>query len=171
MQSQPFFNTISGIAVSLAGFASLIAALRDDPRAWDPINLWRVKTIVRDALTIAALGLALSPIFTLTTSETGTIRIGSGLIVVFVIADMVLHMNPDPVIWDPPQSWKVFMAGNAVYLALLGANLAWASLGVLQAGFLLLLGSPAGIFYNFVRELGREPGPEDVDRQPAGPST
>ena len=55
-------------------------------------------------------------------------------------------------------SWRVFMATSAL-LGLLGVvNIAWASLGVLQTLILAVLTSPAGIFSNFVREMGRRPG-------------
>jgi hypothetical protein len=46
------------------------------------------------------------------------------------------------------------MTGGFLYSALQVANFWLGSLAVLQFGYLLLLGSPAGIFYNFVRELG-----------------
>lgn len=48
------------VGVSLAGFAGLIAAFR--VRAdWDPVNLWRVKTIVGDAFVTAFAALASNP--------------------------------------------------------------------------------------------------------------
>ncbi len=154
MEAQPFFNTVAGLAVSLAGFASLIAWLRDDATTWDPINLWRVKTIVRHALTIAALALVLSPIFLLVESVPTTVKLGSLLIILFEVADMLRYRHPDPAIWTPAYTWKVFMAGGTFYVALQVVNLWLGSVGILQLGYLLLLGSPAGIFYNFVRELG-----------------
>ena len=61
-EGQPFFTTIAGRSVSLAGFGAVIAWLRDDPTGWNPVNLWRVKSIVRHALTIAFLCLSLVPI-------------------------------------------------------------------------------------------------------------
>ena len=76
MEGQPFFTTIAGISVSLAGFGAIIAWLRDDPSGWDSVNLWRVKTIVRHVLAIAFLCLSLVPIHTLTLDDTTTIRIG-----------------------------------------------------------------------------------------------
>jgi hypothetical protein len=155
MEGQAFFNTVAGLSVSLAGFASLIAWLRDDATTWDPINLWRIKTIVRHALTIAALALVLSPIYSLVESVPTTVRLGSILIILFEVADMVKNRHPDPAIWSPAYTWKVSMAGGAFYIVLQMVNLWLASLGLLQLSFLLLLGSPAGIFYNFVRELGR----------------
>jgi hypothetical protein len=164
MEGQPFFSSVAGISVSLAGFAALIAWLRDDATTWDPINLWRVKTIVGHALTIAAMALVLSPIYSMTQSLGTTIRIGSALIILLEASEMLKYRHPDPVIWTPASTWKVFMAGGAFYIALQAVNLWLGSLGVLQLGYLLLLGSPAGIFYNFVHELG-------TSRQPAPPSS
>jgi hypothetical protein len=48
------------------------------------------------------------------------------------------------------------LSGGLVLLSLL--NVAWANLGLLQAIVLFLLTSPAAIFSNFVREMGRGPG-------------
>lgn len=167
MEGQPFFNTVAGLSVSLAGFASLIAWLRDDATTWDPINLWRVKTIVRHALTIAALALVLGPIYSISQSLATTVRIGSVLVIFFEVADMLKNRHPDPEIWSPAYTWKVSMAGGSFYIALGIVNLWLASLGLLQLCYLLLLGSPAGIFYNFVRELGgtrqaAPPGSKDL---------
>ena len=157
MEGQPFFTTIAGLSVSLAGFGAVIAWLRDDPSGWDRVNLWRVKTIVRHALTIAFLCLTLVPIHTFTQDDMTTIRLGSALGVLFVISDMWQVRNPDPVVWDPV-SLRVYIAIN-VALALFGiANIVWASLGLLQALVLFFLTSPAAIFSNFVRELGASPG-------------
>ena len=65
--------------------------------------------------------------------------------------------NPDPEVWDAV-SWRVFMSTSA-FLGLLGiVNIAWASLGLLQAPILAVLTSPAGIFSNFVREMGHRSG-------------
>jgi hypothetical protein len=157
VEGQPFFTSIAGLAVSLAGFGAVIAWLRDDPSGWDPVNLWRVKTIVRHALTIAFICLTLVPIYTFTQDDATTIRIGSALGVLFAGSDIWLFRGRDPAVWDAV-SWRVFMATSA-FLGLLGiVNLAWASLGLLQALILALLTSPAGIFSNFVREMGRRSG-------------
>lgn len=154
MEGQSFFNSIAGLAVSLAGFGAVIAWLRDDPTGWDRVNLWRVKTIVRHALTIAFLCLSLVPIFTFAQSDATTIRIGSALAAAFAFSDIWRFRHPDPVVWEPRSSWQVFI-GLTSLLGLLGlANVLWASLGLLQALILVLLTSPAGIFSNFVRELG-----------------
>ena len=162
--AQAFFTTIAGLSVSLAGFASLIAWLRADPTAWDPVNLWRVQTIVRHALTLAFLALVHVPIQELTGDSVATIRIGAGLLVVFNLTDMVRYRHRDPVIW-PSNSWAVYMATNAALALFQLLNVGVASTGLLELGFLILLTSPAWIFYNFVRELGMQ-GPGDSAREP-----
>jgi len=157
VEGQPFFTTIAGLSVSLAGFGAVIAWLRDDPSGWDPVNLWRVKTIVRHALTIAFLCLALVPIHTFTQDDLMTIRIGSALFLAFEVFDLLRVRRPDPEVWDP-LSLKVYVTTGVVLGALQVANIFWASLALLQVLVLLLLTSPAGIFTNFVREMGSRPG-------------
>ena len=158
MEGQPFFTTIAGLSVSLAGFGAVIAWLRDDPSGWDPVNLWRVKTIVRHALTIAFLCLALVPIHTFTQDDTTTIRIGSALAVLFVISDMWRVRHPDPVVWDP-LSLRVYVAINVCpHPAGRSSTSSGPASGCSRRSFLFLLTSPAAIFSNFVREMGASPG-------------
>ena len=155
MEGQFFFTTVAGVSVSLAGFAALIAALRDDARTWDPINLWRVKTIVRQAITILFLSLVLIPIFSMTNDIVVTTRLGAAGLVLGIGIDVFINRHPDPSIWAPRISWTIAMVSSAVYAALQLVNISLANLGILQLGYLLALIEPAGIFSNFVRELGR----------------
>jgi hypothetical protein len=156
VEGQPFFTTIAGLAVSLAGFGAVIAWLRDDPSGWDAVNLWRVKTIVRHALTVAFLCMSLVPTYTFAQDDALTIRIGSIAVALFTVSDMWRIRRPDPVVWD--RASLIVFRGITTAIAIVAlANLAWASLGVLQTLVLLLLTSPAGIFTNFVREIGAKP--------------
>lgn len=154
MEAQPFFNTIAGLSVSLAGFGALIAWLRDDPRAWELINLWRLKTIVRHALLLAFIALSLGPVYSLSGSVALTVRWGSMALILAELHDMFINRQPDPEIWKERITWRVNMIAGALMALLQIANLFWASVGVLQIGALMWLASPAGIFSNFVRELG-----------------
>ncbi len=162
MEAQPFFNTIAGLSVSLAGFGALIAWLRDDPKAWDPINLWRLKTIVRHALTLAFTSLSLGAVYSLTGSVVTTVRWGSSALIVADVFEMIRNRKPDPAIWTPHYTWRINMISAALYILLQVVNLFWASVGVLQIGALLMLASPAGIFSNFVRELGTRSQPSET---------
>jgi hypothetical protein len=160
VEGQPFFTTVAGLAISLAGFGAVIAWLRDDPSGWDPINLWRLRTIVRHALTISFICLGLVPFHTLTGDDRLTLRFGSTLVLAMAASDLWRVRNRDPEVWMPPSSWITFIALNSAIGLLAIGNLAWKSLGLLQALVLFILSSPAGIFSNFVREVGR-PGEAD----------
>ena len=155
VEGQPFFTTIAGLSVSLAGFGAVIAWLRDDPTGWDPVNLWRVRTIVRHALTIAFLCLSLIPIYTFTGEDSTTLRIGSALVALFAANDIWRARDRDPAVWVPASSWYVYMASYALWGLICLVNVFFGSLGLLQVVVLILLTSPAGIFLNFVKEIGR----------------
>jgi hypothetical protein len=157
MEGQFFFTTVAGLSLSIAGFASLIAWLREDSQSWDPINLWRVKAIVREAFTLLFLALLLIPVYSLTEDIDTTIRFGAGAMALANVLEASINRHPDPTVWQPRASWTVYMISSAVYVAFHVTNIWFASLGLLQIGFLLALISPAGIFYNFVNALGREP--------------
>ena len=154
MEAQPFFTTVASLSVSLAGFGAVIGWLRDDPSGWDPINLWRVKTIVRHAFSIAFLCLSLVPIYSFSQNEAITIRVGSAVAFLFAVSDIWRVRHPDAAVWDA-LSWRVFIFTNGALALLAFGNTFWSSLGVLQSVVLVLLTSPAGIFFNFVREMGR----------------
>ena len=158
MEGQFFLTAIAGLGVSLAGFAGLIAAfrLRTD---WDAVTLWRVKTIVGDAFITAFAALALIPIFSITGDLPTTVRIGSGVFIVATSFELLRNRRFDPKVWVPAASHRVFIATNVAFALLQVANLWLASLGILQLSFLIYLTSPAAIFGNFVRELGR---PEEL---------
>lgn len=164
MPAQAFLTTVAGLSVSLAGFASLIAWLRVDPTTWDPMNLWRVKTIVRDASTLTFLALLLVPVHELTGDTPATIRVGASLMVLFALTDMARNRHRDPLVWPPP-SWGMYMAANSAFVGFQLVDVGVASTALLELSFLILLTSPAGIFYNFVRELqAPRPGGAYQDR-------
>ncbi len=161
MPGQFFFTAIAGLSLSIAGFASLIAWLREDQRNWDPINLWRVKAIVREALTLVFLALVLIPIFSLTEDIDTTTRLGAVGFILSKLYEMVVNRVPDPAVWTSRFAWTVYMISRAAHVILHIVNLWVASLGILQLGALLALMSGAGIFANFVREMGRPSDPGD----------
>jgi|GEM_PF-1399419 len=158
MEGESLFFAVAELSLSLAGFAALIASLRGESRSWDPINLWRVKTIIRQAFAIVFLALTLIPVFSITDVIRVTTRFGAVGLLLGIGVDAFINRHPDPTIWAPRISWTISMTFSVIYAALQLVNIAWANLGVLQLGFVLELLSPAGIFSNFVRELGRPLG-------------
>ena len=80
MTGQFFFTTIAGLALSVAGFASIVTALRHDGR-WSRTSLWRLRAIVGESLTLTVVGVLPLPLYYATGGdEPTTIRILSGLL-------------------------------------------------------------------------------------------
>lgn len=160
MEGQPFFTTVAGLSVSLAGFGAVIAWLRDDPARWDPVNLWRLKAIVRHGLTVAFLCLVLVPIHTVVNDDASTIGLGSMAVALFLASELFRVRDPDPVIWSPRSSLYVFVGLIGAMLVLALGNVVWSRRGMLEALVLALLTSPAAIFNNFVRAIGAPDRPD-----------
>ncbi|HAF08578.1 MAG TPA: hypothetical protein DCK98_00630 [Chloroflexi bacterium] len=60
MTGQPFFLTMAGISLRLAGFAGLLASFRQPSQPWTVTDLWRLRRIVNRSL--ASVFLARSPV-------------------------------------------------------------------------------------------------------------
>ncbi|HJQ96346.1 MAG TPA: hypothetical protein VJ935_11660 [Acidimicrobiia bacterium] len=176
MLNQSFIITVSGLALSLAGFAAVIASLRGGVAFLDPINTWRVKAIVGHSLSLMILSLLLVPIHTWTRDLEITVRIGSALLFLLLTEDLVVERKRDPELWPGP-TWLIFITGNVFFVSLAIGNLFWANAALLELGLVLRLASPGGIFYNYISELrqptsGRGPssaefdGGLDVERSP-----
>jgi hypothetical protein len=154
MEGQFFLTTIAGLAFSLAGFAGIIAALRGDLHMWSPIDLWRVKTIVRVAFATATMALALIPVFDLTNDLRATVRVGAALLVIHELANIRRDWSREPSIWPSDVGHKIVLAIFAGVGITQVVNLWFASLGLFEIALGLVLMFPASIFINFVTELG-----------------
>lgn len=60
MEGQFFLMGVAGLSVSLAGFSSLLTLFRANG-SWDPVALWRARTIVRASLDAASAALKAWP--------------------------------------------------------------------------------------------------------------
>lgn len=171
MEGQFYLMGIAGLAVSLAGFSSLLTLFRA-PHSWDQVTLWRARTIVRASLDAAAAALVPVPVFYLTGSTDWAIRAGTALILVLSIFSAI-RSSPrrNPEAWPEGYSIVPFYIINAVTLALMGLNLVLASLGLLLLLLLWALGLPASIFATVVEEfrpgVGRG-GASEGPREPSG---
>jgi anti-sigma-K factor RskA len=79
---QFFFTTIAALALSTAGFASLVTALRHEGR-WSRVSLWRLRAIVGESLTITIVAILPLPLYyALDGDEAAVIRITSGVLAI-----------------------------------------------------------------------------------------
>ena len=151
MTGQFFFTTVSALALSIAGFAGIVTALRQEGR-WPKTWLWRLRAIVGESLTITVVGMLPLPIYYASGGdEPLTIRLMSAVLVgKFVLA-----------IWRTlPQraEWGTRFVVRAIVLLVIqaGAQLAnlWlAWLAVLMFGLLAWLSFPIQLLFAIIGDF------------------
>ena len=79
MPGQPFLLTLAGLALSVAGFAGLMAAFRREAQ-WSATDLWRLRGIVRLSFLLMFLALVPMPVHALVANDVLAIGISSGAV-------------------------------------------------------------------------------------------
>ena len=156
MAGQPFFLTVAGIGLSLAGFAGLLASFRQPGGSWSRVDLWRLKRIVNRSFAVLALALVPIPVFAIVADEALTVRMVSVLLAALVLLDVASITPGWRRDWPDDRGLLVAWALNGGIAALALANGLWASVGVyeLELGYLLLW--PASIFMRVLGDLRAE---------------
>jgi hypothetical protein len=148
---QFFFTTIAALALTTAGFTSLVTAFRDDGH-WSKTSLWRLRAIVGEGLTIALVAVLPLPVYyAVGGDEPLTIRIVSAILAAkfaYAIARAVLERK----------EWGARYTIQAVILLGLQsgaqvANLWLASLPLLMFGLLLWLSFPIQLLFAVIRDF------------------
>ncbi|MDP9274614.1 MAG: hypothetical protein M3O99_03325 [Chloroflexota bacterium] len=157
MTDQFYFTTLAGLALSVAGFAGLVTALRRDSR-WSRTELWRLRNIVRSSLTIVVFGLIPQPIYrAVGGDEQLTIRIVSALLVV-AFADSIRRAFAERHQWGAGHARSAVVIVGAQLVVQL-ANVLVASLPLLLFGLMLWLIFPMQLFLRVIRDF--QPPTED----------
>ena len=158
MADQFYFTAIAGLALSVAGFAGLVTALRRDSR-WSRTELWRLRNIVRSSLMIVVFGLIPQPIYrAVGGDEQVTIRIVSALLVV-VCADNIRRAFAERHQWGVGWFRSSLVITPAQLLVQL-ANVLVASLPLLLFSYLLWLIFPMQLFLRVIRDFQPPTGDE-----------
>jgi len=151
MTDQFYFTALAGIALSVAGFAGLVTALRQDGR-WSRADLWRLRNIVQVSLLIVVLGLIPQPIYrAVGGDEQLTIRIVSALLVV-VFADGIRRTLSERSEWGTAWARRTVVIVGAQLVAQL-VNVLVASLPLLLFGLLLGLIFPMQLFLRVIQDF------------------
>jgi hypothetical protein len=148
---QFFFTTIAALALSTAGFATLVTALRRGGR-WSRVSLWRLRSIVGESLTITVVAILPLPLYyALGGDEAPVIRITSGVLVIkFAFA-----------IWralSERGEWGTRFTVQAVVLLAIQlfaqlANVWISSLPILMFGLLAWLAFPIQLLFAIIRDF------------------
>jgi hypothetical protein len=150
MTDQFHFATLAGIALSAAGFAGLVTALRSDGH-WSRSDLWRLRNIVQSSLMIVVVSLLPVPIYRgVGGDEQLTIRIMSGLLVL-ILADRIRAAIPESKEWPGFARAAGLIVGAQVVVQLI--NIYAASLALLMLGLLAWLIFPLQLFMRVIRDF------------------
>lgn len=151
MNGQFFFTTVAALALSTAGFASLVAALRHEGR-WSRVSLWRLRRIVGESLTITVVAvLPLPAYYALGGDEPLTIRIISGVLA----AKFIQALGGA---FAERGEWGARFAVQALVLLMIQlaaqvVNLWLASLALLMFGLLAWLTFPIQLLFAVIRDF------------------
>ena len=153
MAGQPFFLTMAGISLSLAGFAGLLASFRQPSQPWTVTDLWRLRRIVNRSFISVFMALAPVPLFGIIGNELATLRITSALFAAVLLADLVLVTREWRRLWPGDRGlYTAWLISGSIALLLL-ANVALASGGVYELGLVLTLMWPVSIFMRVLRGM------------------
>jgi hypothetical protein len=147
--AQPFFFTIAGMALSVAGFAGLMGALRGSD-AWTEVELWRFRGIVTLSFVCMFLALLPAPLFLLLRDEATTVAVSSLITAsVYAFDALVALRDRARYGWAP---WIVaYLVMDTLLGALLLANVVLALTPVLMLVLLVRLAHPVGLFVEAVK--------------------
>jgi len=153
-----FFLTVAGIAMSFAGFAGLMNALRRGGDAWAPMDLYQLRIIVAYAIATLFGSLSTTPFVGLFGPRAGLQWLGLMMLVVSVaigIGNMLSDIRGAHGIALRTRVRVVFAT-----ITILGAVafLGTAATGILelyQLALILMLAMPAGTFVYVVVRINR----------------
>ena len=151
MTGQFFFTTVAALALSTAGFVSLVTALRHEG-GWSKTALWRLRGIVGESLIITLVAMLPLPIYYAVGGDERTVfRIMSGVIALkfgFAIVRAVRERRQ----WGTRYTVQaVVLVG--IQLAAQAANLWLASLPLLMFGLLLWFSFPIQLLFAVIRDF------------------
>jgi len=151
MTGQFFFTTVAALALSTAGFVSLVTALRHEG-GWSKTALWRLRGIVGESLIITLVAMLPLPIYYAVGGDERTVfRVMSGVIAVKFLFAIVKALRER-------REWGTRYTVQAVILvgmqlAAQAANVFLASLPLLMFGLLLWFSFPIQLLFAIIRDF------------------
>lgn len=150
MPEASYFMAFGGLGLSLAGYASIISALR--PQGNDAIHAYRIRNIVLLGFSLTFVGFGTVAVYSVTgANPAATARFGTLIVAVPFIRGLLVDTRPGPA-WPVDRERRVAVATALAMLVLTLGNLVAGSVGYLQLLMLLLLIGPVSIFYNTIRD-------------------
>jgi hypothetical protein len=153
MTDESYFLALSGLGLSLAGFAGIISALDRRGSARTPVSAWRIRSIVRGGFILMFAGPATVALYYGTNANLDlTVRLSSLLLALVNLQTAAFHEGKGPE-WPSERGRRVALAILAATIAANLGNVVVGSLAYLQLLFLVQISGPASIFLNTVRDV------------------
>lgn len=149
MPGQPFLLTLAGLALSVAGFAGLMAAFRREA-SWTAIDVWRLRGIVRLSFILMFLALLPIPVHMLVGSDLVAVGIASA-VVASVYAWEALGVLRERAASGPAAWMTAYLLMDAIIGGLMIANVVFGNAAVLMLVLLFRLAHPVGLFVEAIR--------------------
>ena len=158
MSDESFFLTVSGIAMSFAGFAGLMNTLRRRGEGWAPMDLYQLRIIVAYAIATLFGSLSTIPFVGLFGQREGLQWLG--LVMVVVSAALGIGNMLGDIRLGRGTAVPTRVRGVFATITILGlvAFLGTAFIGALplyQIALILMLAMPAGTFVYVVARIDR----------------
>ena len=158
MTDESFFLTVSGIAMSFAGFAGLMNTLRRRGEGWAPMDLYQLRIIVAYAIATLFGSLSTIPFVGLFGQREGLQWLGLVMVVISAalgVGNMLGDIRLGPGTAIRTRVRAVFAAITILgLLAFLGTAITGAT-ALYQVALILMLAMPAGTFVYVVVRIER----------------
>ena len=151
MTGQFFFTTIAALALSIAGFASLVTALRHEGR-WSRVSLWRLRAIVGESLLITIVAVLPLPIYYAVGGDEAVVIRGISALLALRFAVSIRRALIERREWGTRYAVQAVLLLGVQLVAQL-ANLWLASLALLMFGLLAWLAFPIQLLFAIIRDF------------------
>ena len=158
MIDEAFFLTVAGIAMSFAGFAGLMNALRRRGESWAPMELYQLRIIVAYAITTLFGSLSTVPFAELFGPREGVQWLGLVMLIVssaLGLANMLSDIRGGHGTTLPTRVRATFTTITILGLLLFLSTAITGALPLYRVALILMLAMPAGTFVYVVARLER----------------
>jgi hypothetical protein len=155
---EAFFLTVAGIAMSFAGFAGLMNALRRRGETWAPMELYQLRIIVAYAITTLFGSLSTIPFVELFGQPRGVQWLGLIMLIVcsaLGLGNMLSDIRGGHGTTLPTRVRATFTAITILGLFLFLGTAITGALALYRVGLIFMLAMPAGTFVYVVARLER----------------
>ena len=158
MLDEGFFLTVAGLAMSFAGFAGLMNALRRRGETWEPMELYQLRIIVAYAITTLFGSVLVVPFVEVLGQHDGVQWLGALMLVASLalgLGNMRSDIRGGHGVVLSTRVRATFTTITVVGLIALGGTVITGAPALYRLALILMLAMPAGTFAYVVARINR----------------